>query len=127
MPNYFDLATVFVLPSRHEPWGLIVNEVMNAARPVVVSSDVGCNFDLVRDGVEGCVYPVGDVDALTQALRRVLATPETAAEMGRRALERVNHWGFEEDVAGLKQAIAHVTGKLAAVTGEHAATPPGLD
>src|SRR5207245_1289927 len=26
LPRFFDLATVFVLPSRHEPWGLIVNE-----------------------------------------------------------------------------------------------------
>ena len=34
-------GSVFVLPSRHEPWGLIVNEVMNASRPVIVSDDVG--------------------------------------------------------------------------------------
>ncbi len=109
LPGFFDLATVFVLPSRHEPWGLIVNEVMNAGRAVIVSDDVGSNFDLVKDGVEGCVFPVRDVEALTAALRRVLATPETAAEMGRRALERINHWGFDQDIAGLKQAIAHVT------------------
>ncbi len=79
LPRFFDMATVFVLPSRHEPWGLIVNEVMNAGRAVVVSDDVGCQPDLVEDGVEGCVFPVGDVAALTDALRRVLATPETAA------------------------------------------------
>ena len=79
MPRFFDLATVFVLPSRHEPWGLIVNEVMNAGRAVIVSDEVGCQPDLVEDGVEGCVFPAGDVAALTDALRRVLATPETAA------------------------------------------------
>jgi glycosyltransferase involved in cell wall biosynthesis len=52
------MATVFVLPSRHEPWGLIVNEVMNAGRAVIVSDDVGSQADLVEDGVEGCVFPV---------------------------------------------------------------------
>ena len=109
MPRFLDLATVFVLPSRHEPWGLIVNEAMNAGVPVIVSDDVGCHPDLVTDGVEGFVYPVRDVDALTLALRRVLATPETAAAMGRRALQRISAWGFEQDVAGLKQAIAFVT------------------
>ena len=85
LPRFFDLATVFVLPSQHEPWGLIVNEVMNAGRAVIVSDDVGCQPDLIRDGVEGCVFPVGDVGALTGALRRVLATPETAVAMGQRA------------------------------------------
>ncbi|WP_263409575.1 glycosyltransferase family 4 protein [Terriglobus tenax] len=114
LPGFFDLSSVFVLPSRHEPWGLIVNEVMNAGRAVVVSTDVGSQPDLVTDGVEGCVFPVGDIDALTDALRRVFATPETPAAMGHAALERINHWSFEEDVRGLRQALAHVTGNFIA-------------
>ena len=114
LPRFFDLATVFVLPSRHEPWGLIVNEVMNAGRAVVVSDDVGCQPDLVEDGVEGCVFPAGDVAALTDALRRVLARPETAIVMGQRALEKIETWDFEADVRGLRRAIAQVTRKITA-------------
>lgn len=108
LPGFFDLASVFVLPSRHEPWGLIVNEVMNAGRAVIVSDEVGSHFDLVSDGVEGCVFPAGDVDSLTAALKRVLATQEIAAEMGRNALRRIEEWGFDQDVDGLKQAISYV-------------------
>jgi glycosyltransferase involved in cell wall biosynthesis len=108
LPRFFDLATVFVLPSRHEPWGLIVNEVMNAARPAIVSDDVGCAPDLIEDGVNGCIYPVGNVDALTDALRRVLETPGAAERMGQRAGDRIRGWGFEEDVHGLRQALASV-------------------
>jgi glycosyltransferase involved in cell wall biosynthesis len=96
-----------VLPSRHEPWGLIVNEVMNSARPTIVSDDVGSGPDLVENGVNGCIYPVGDVASLAEALQRVLE-PGVAAVMGRRALERVQHWGFEEDVRGLRRALAAV-------------------
>ena len=112
LPKFFELADVFVLPSRHEPWGLIVNEVMNAARASVISDDVGCQPDLITDGVEGCVFRTGDVEGLENALRRVLATPETAKAMGENALARINRWGFEEDVAGLRRAVAHVTGRL---------------
>jgi glycosyltransferase involved in cell wall biosynthesis len=114
LPRFFDMASVFVLPSRHEPWGLIVNEVMNAGRAVIVSDDVGCQADLVEDGVEGCVFPAGDVAALTEALRRVLATPETAEAMGRRALAKIETWDFEADVRGLRRAIAQVTRKITA-------------
>jgi glycosyltransferase involved in cell wall biosynthesis len=114
LPRFFDLATVFVLPSRHEPWGLIVNEVMNAGRAVIVSDEVGCQPDLIEDGVEGCVFPAGDVEGLTDALRRVLATPETAVAMGQRAFAKIQTWDFEEDVRGLKRAIAQVTRKLSA-------------
>jgi glycosyltransferase involved in cell wall biosynthesis len=113
LPRFFDLASVFVLPARHEPWGLIVNEVMNAGCAVVVSDDIGCQPDLITDGVEGCVFPVGDVAALTNALRRVLATPQTAEEMGQRALTRINRWSFEEDVQALRKALAQLTHKIA--------------
>jgi len=108
LPRFFDLATVFVLPSRHEPWGLIVNEVMNAGRAVIVSDDVGCAPDLVADGVNGFIYPVGDVDALADALRTVLETPGVAEAMGERGLERIAGWGFEQDVQGLRRALARV-------------------
>ncbi len=113
LPRFFDIASVFVLPSQHEPWGLIVNEVMNAGRAVIVSDDVGCQPDLITDGVEGAIFPARDVAALTDALHRVLATPETAAAMGQRALERIQSWSFEEDVRGLRRALAEVTGKIA--------------
>jgi glycosyltransferase involved in cell wall biosynthesis len=114
LPRFFDIATAFVLPSQNEPWGLVVNEVMNAGRTVIVSDNVGCAADLVRDGLEGCVYRAGDVDALANALRTILASPETAARMGQRGLERMQSWSFEQDVRGLRQAIAKTTGKIGA-------------
>jgi glycosyltransferase involved in cell wall biosynthesis len=114
LPRFFDLASVFVLPARHEPWGLVVNEVMNAGRAVILSDDIGCQPDLVTDGVEGYVFPVRDVKALAEALRRVLATPETAAQMGQCALDRINAWSFEEDIQALRQAIAQLTRKIIA-------------
>lgn len=109
LPRFFQLADVFVLPSRHEPWGLIVNEAMASGCPVIVSTDVGCHADLITDGVEGCVYPVGDIPALTQALRRVFSSPGSAASMGQSAQKRISSWTYEEDVRGLQRALAAVT------------------
>jgi glycosyltransferase involved in cell wall biosynthesis len=108
LPRFFDLATVFVLPSRHEPWGLIVNEVMNAARPAIVSSDAGCAPDLIADGVNGFIFPADDIDALASALQRTLDTPGLAEAMGQRAFERIQSWSFEQDITGLRRALAHV-------------------
>jgi glycosyltransferase involved in cell wall biosynthesis len=112
LPEFFDLATVFVLPSQNEPWGLIVNEVMNSERAVILSDDVGCQPDLVTDGVEGCVFPVVDVKALTDALRSVLRVPGTAEAMGQRGLKKISEWGYEQDIIGLRRALKHVTRRL---------------
>ncbi|MFM2169269.1 MAG: hypothetical protein RIS79_3640, partial [Verrucomicrobiota bacterium] len=61
LPALYDLCDVFVLPSGFEPWGLVVNEVMNAGRTVVVSDQVGSGPDLVREGENGSIFPAGDV------------------------------------------------------------------
>jgi glycosyltransferase involved in cell wall biosynthesis len=106
LPRFFDLCDVFVLPSQHEPWGLVVNEAMNAGRPTIVSDDVGCQQDLVCEGDTGAVFPVGDVAALAAAIRRVLDTPEKTARMGANAKAHIGRFSFEQDVAGLRQALA---------------------
>jgi glycosyltransferase involved in cell wall biosynthesis len=112
LPALFALADVFVLPSRHEPWGLIVNEAMASGCAVIVSDEVGAHADLVTDGVEGFVFPVGDIDALTSALASVLSSPEQTQRMRQAAKARIASWDFEADVRGLRQALATVTGKL---------------
>ncbi|MGA7887697.1 MAG: glycosyltransferase family 4 protein [Acidobacteriaceae bacterium] len=108
LPRYFDLCDVFVLPSVHEPWGLIVNEVMNAGRPVVVSDQVGCQPDLVHDGVNGYVYPAGDVETLSRCLRRLIDDPTVRASMGQNSLRLIQQQSFEEDIIGLRRALAMV-------------------
>jgi glycosyltransferase involved in cell wall biosynthesis len=110
LPRFYELCSVFVLPARHEPWGLVVNEVMNAARPVILSNDVGCAVDLVTNGVEGYIYPVQNIDALERALRLVLDSPERTTVMGKNAFHKINGWNFEADVRGLLEAIQHLTG-----------------
>lgn len=105
MPAFYDLCDVFVMPSVVEPWGLVVNEAMNAGRAVIVSDRAGCGPDLVRDGVNGFIFKAGDVADLSRVLRGTLADPQRCAEMGRRSLEIINHWSFEEDVRGLRAAL----------------------
>ena len=113
LPRFFDLCSIFVLPSQHEPWGLIVNEAMNAGRAIIVSDEVGCQPDLVTDGVEGFVFPAGNVKALADALRRALASPDETIAMGQRALARISRWSFNEDLLALRRALEAVTGGAA--------------
>ena len=108
LPAYFSLCDVFVLPSVSEPWGLVVNEAMNAGCAVIVSDDVGCQADLVADGVNGRVFPARNIAALTEALQHVVDTPGRAQAMGMAGRERIRKHGFEEDIAGLRQALADV-------------------
>jgi glycosyltransferase involved in cell wall biosynthesis len=105
LPRYYDLCDVLVLPSVFEPWGLVINEAMNAGRAVVVSDQVGCGPDLVKNGENGYVFKAGDIAGLRAALDKVLSNPAKCQDLGRKSLEIIKQWGLEEDVAGLKQAL----------------------
>jgi len=105
LPRFFDLCDVFVLASVDEPWGLVINEVMNAGRPVIVSNEVGCQRDLVEDGVNGFVVPARDVDGLTNSLERILANPQWAREMGLNGMKKIQNFSFEQNVSELRRAL----------------------
>ncbi len=107
LPAFYDLCDVFVLPSHHEPWGLVVNEVMNAGKPVIVSDRVGAAPDLVQHGVNGWIYPHGNVAALSRCLAEAFNGSDLR-EMGRRSLNIINSWDFEADLRGLLAALDFV-------------------
>lgn len=108
LPAFYDLCDVFVMPTVYEPWGLVVNEAMNAGRAIIISDEVGCAPDLVEDGVNGLVFRARDVTDLSRALSEILTDPVRLAQMGTKSLERINHWSFEEDVQGLRAALRAV-------------------
>lgn len=108
LPALYDLCDVFVLPSCFEPWGLVVNEVMNAGRAVIVSDQVGCGPDLVSEGENGSIFPAGDVASLTRALERWTGDVTARESAGRRSLDIISKWGFDEALAGIRSAEAWV-------------------
>lgn len=106
LPRLFDLCDVFVLPAVFEAWGLVINEVMNAARAIVVSDQVGCAPDLLRDGINGFVFPARNIEALSSILRRFVDDASLVSTMGERAAETIASYSFEQDVEGLRRALA---------------------
>jgi glycosyltransferase involved in cell wall biosynthesis len=109
LPALYDLCDLFVLPSRFEPWGLVVNEAMNTGRPIIVSDRVGAGTDLVDNGTNGWVYPSGNVAALAAAMCRILESANLRERMGRASQKRISAWDFAADQAGLLAALHRVT------------------
>jgi glycosyltransferase involved in cell wall biosynthesis len=107
LPAYYDLADVFVLPSRDlETWGLVVNEAMNAGKAVIVSDRCGCWMDLVEDGSNGYVFRAGDVDALARRLSNVLSNTDKLCRMGQRSLEIIEQYSFETAITAIRRCLS---------------------
>ncbi len=88
VPALLSSMDVFVLPSLAEGISNTILEAMASGLPVI-ATDTGGNPELVRDGENGLLVPVGDDDALALALAKLLASDELARQMGERGRWRV--------------------------------------
>ncbi|MEL0261594.1 MAG: glycosyltransferase, partial [Aquiluna sp.] len=75
LPGIYERATVFVMPSIAELQSIATMEAMASGRPVI-AADAMALPHLVHDGDNGYLFPPGDVEALAERLRRVLAADQ---------------------------------------------------
>lgn len=84
MPQLYALMHVCVLPSHREGMPRVPMEASAMAVPSVVTAIRGCR-EVVREGENGLLVPVGDAQGLADAVARILGDPSTAERMSVRA------------------------------------------
>ena len=106
-----DDSTLLVLPSRSEGLGRVIVEAFCRARPVVASR-VGGIPDLVQDGKNGLLVDSGDIDALADALVRVLSDRELAERLAAGAQASSGLWTIspEEFASRLRSLVERIAG-----------------
>lgn len=85
VPEWLAQSDVLVLPSKSEPWGLVVNEAMVCGMPVIVSNKCGCVRDIVKNGENGFTFRPGSEKELETALTYFIENPEKIDDMGARS------------------------------------------
>lgn len=84
LPQFFLRSDIFVLPSRYDGWGVVVNQALGAGLPIICSDAVGSAPDLVEWQKNGFIFPAGDMNKLYEALDFYISNPDrirTASEV----------------------------------------------
>lgn len=108
-----------VLPSKFDQWALVVNEALVAGLAIITTDVVGSAEDLLRPGVNGYTFPVGDVARLTEILLDV-THPHAIAHYQAGSRQVIKEWRAASDpIDGLRRAL-----RDAGVLPASPATPP---
>lgn len=91
--KFYQASDLFVLPTREDIWGLVINEAMACGLPVITTDRCVAGLQLVEEGVSGYIVPVDDEKALAEKIN--LAFKRDLREMGQASLRAIAPYTIE--------------------------------
>ena len=92
---YYAAADVFVLPTREDIWGLVINEAMAAGLPVITTNRCGAGLELIKNNQNGYLVQVDDVDNLSKKIHVILNDKDLKNKMENNATEVIKNYTVE--------------------------------
>ncbi len=92
--EYYNKASIFVLPSLANSFPRVTLEAMSCGLPIIITEGVGSK-DIIEDGKEGFVVPIRDPDSLAAKIQYFYDNPDEIKRMGRNARERAEKYDWE--------------------------------
>ncbi len=114
LPYYYAAASVVVVPSYYESFGMVALEAMAVGTPVI-ASDVGGLSYLVQHGVTGFRVPRRSPEVLAERLRLLLTDEALRQQMGRQAREYARRYAWPRIADRILEVYAEVLAPLAQV------------
>lgn len=96
--QYYCASDLFVHPTREDIWGLVVNEAMACGLPVITTNRCIAGLEMVKNGKNGYIVPVDDVDRLTNAIRIIIQDDDLRQCFAQESLRIANDYTIEKMV-----------------------------
>lgn len=89
-------ASIYVLSSRYEGFGMVLMEAMSCGVPSVSFTCPCGPSDIVKDGEDGFLVPVGDVEMLAERICRLIENDELRKAMGQNARNNMQRYSVDK-------------------------------
>lgn len=93
LAEFYKAADLFVLPTREDIWGLVINEAMAYGLPVITTDRCVAGLELIENGVNGYIVPVEDAAALAEKINVALSSD--MEKMGQASLDKIRPYTLE--------------------------------
>lgn len=101
----YNTHDIFILPTREDCFGLVINEAMAASMPVISSCYADGAYDLVIDGENGYIVNPYDSVKFANTIDKLIANDELVEKMGKASFETINRFSFDKTSEAIGEAI----------------------
>jgi glycosyltransferase involved in cell wall biosynthesis len=103
--EYMSFADVFVLPTRFDGWGAVLNEAASIGLPIISTDECGASYHLIKNAHNGYMVKAGSVASLLQAMKKYVESPDLIQQHGGHSFELFKQFLPEENVNRLLAAL----------------------
>lgn len=98
LKEYYKAADLFVLPTRGDVWGLVINEAMACGLPVVTTDKCVAGIELIHNEENGYIIPVNNEDMLSKRIKEILEDDLMIERMKQENLRKIRSYTIENMV-----------------------------
>ena len=95
---YYFAADIFILPTREDIWGLVINEAMAYGLPIITTDKCLAGVELIENGVNGFVIPTENVDEITNKTRSLLSHKDLINKIFKNNILKAKEYTIEKMV-----------------------------
>jgi glycosyltransferase involved in cell wall biosynthesis len=96
LSDYYTAADLFLLPTREDIWGLVINEAMAFGLPVITTDQCVSGLELIEPGENGFIVPINDVQRTLNATRTILDNDSLRKSMEYESLKTIKKYTIEQ-------------------------------
>lgn len=96
--DYYRASDLFILLTKGDVWGLVINEAMSNGLPIITTDKCGAGLELIRDGENGYLVPVDNEKILLEKIDKILSNNELINIMSKNNIEKINDYSIEKMV-----------------------------
>lgn len=95
LKEFYGAADVFILPSRSDVWGLVINEAMSMGLPIISTYSTVAATELIEEEKNGFLYHAGDIKSLYQYLKLLIDNPLLREQQALNNLSKIKSYTIE--------------------------------
>lgn len=105
--SFYHKSDVLILPSRFEPWGLVINEAMASGNAIIASNKVGAGYDLIANK-NGRIFESENVKDLENKIIYFIRNKKNINLFQQNSLLRIKKFSFVQCLIGINKALTQI-------------------